>query len=116
MEPCLAEYIPVVQYVWYDDMRNSKPRIKTVSVSELVDMPVQGMTMQITNVRYLNAGVAKPKWREMRSVTKKDSLIYWYWKPYLHRDLGFSGSIEDAYGYPKIQLNLVDYNKLMKGK
>ena len=98
-------------------MKNSKPRIKTVSVSELVDLPVQGMIMQVTNTRYLHKGsVVKPKWRTMKRIYGIGILIYWEWEPSRHGqyDCGFSASRGNSQGYPKIQLNLVDYNKLMK--
>lgn len=101
-------------------MRNFKPRIKTVSVSELVDLSVQGMRMQVTNVRYLdNQSVSQGRWRTMKRIYRKGNLIYWEWEPEYRNnphDCGFSASGEDSQGYPKIQLNLVDYNRLMKGK
>lgn len=102
-------------------MKKSIPRIKTVSVSELVDKPVAGIEMQVTNVRYLYRGSEiKPKWRTMKRIYSKDNRINWEWEPDAYNngrfDCGFSGSGEDSQGFPKIQLNLVDYNKLMKGK
>lgn len=95
-----------------------------VKVSDLLDKPVAGMVIQVTNPRFMKEGFmfppAPPMWRMIKSVRveKNDQtgsdFVTIRWEPEEHDELTYSGMINEPerLEYFQVQLTVNDYNKL----
>lgn len=88
--------------------------IVTFYVATLVGLDIDGVDMQVVQPQYLDDNVAIPKWRKMKTVKTSGNLTTWEWYPQkgVVKDGGWSSA--QTATYPKIQMYVVDYNRIMK--